>query len=189
METTKNGTRAIEQDHLNLLEKLLRRKDRPERKRRQVLHYCQAHVVSESKIWRELCLFREAGSAGLSFSKEPLCVFDYADGKLRERILALINKLPVGTLSDFRELTIFTDNFRDRVKFLSDLVLGLFLDREKGSGGESADTARYTDFFVQKMFRELDFIHEIAGLLAIERVNTEYENRLCDKFMDEEVLI
>jgi len=38
METTKNGTRATKQDHLNLLEKLLRCKDRPERKRRQVLN-------------------------------------------------------------------------------------------------------------------------------------------------------
>jgi hypothetical protein len=189
METSKTSANITEQDHLNLLEKLLRRKDRPERKRRQVLNYCRAHFLSESKIWRELCLFRGDGPAGILFGKEPLCVFDYADGKLRERILALINKLPVGTLSDFRELTIFTDNFRDRVKFLSDLVLGLFLDREKGSGGESADTARYTAFFVQKMFTELDFIHDIAGLLAIERVNTEYESRLCDKFMDEEVLI
>ena len=131
METTKNGTRAIEQDHLNLLEKLLRREDRPERKRRQVLNYCREHFVSESKVWRELCLLREAEPAGILFGEEPLCVFDYADEKLRERILALINKLPVGTLSDFRELTILTDNFRDRVKFLSDLVLGLFLDREK----------------------------------------------------------
>jgi len=189
METTKNSTKATEQDHLNLLEKLLRRKDNPERKRRRVLNYCRAHFVSESKIWRELCLFRGEGPAGISFGKEPLCVFDYADGKLRERILTLINKLPVGTLSDFRELTILTDNFRDRVKFLSDLVLGLFLDREKGSEGETADTARYTAFFVQKIFTELDFILETAGLLAIERVNTEYENRLCDKFMDEEALI
>jgi len=189
METTKNGANATKQDHLNLLEKLLRRKDRPERKRRQVLNYCREHFVSESKVWRELCLFREAGPAGNLFGKEPLCVFDYADEKLRERILALINKLPVGTLSDFRELTIFTDNFRDRVKFLSDLVLSLFLEREKGSGGESADSARYTGFFVQKMFTELDFIHEIAGLLALERVNTEYESRLCDKFLDEEVLL
>ena len=189
METTKNGTRATKHDHLNLLEKLIRCKDRPERKRRQVLNYCRAHFVSESKIWRKLCLFREAGPAGILFGKEPLCVFDYTDGKLRERILALINKLPVGTLSDFRELTILTDNFRDRVKFLSDLVLGLFLDREKGSGGESADTARYTAFFVQKMFTELDFIQETADLLAIDRVNTEYENRLCDRFMDEEMLV
>ena len=189
METTKNGARAIPQDHLNLLKKLIRREDRPERKRRQVLNYCQANFVSESKIWRELCLFRKDGPAGVLFGKEPLCVFDYADEKLRERILALINKLPVRTLSDFSELTILTDNFRDRVKFLSDLVLGLFLDRENGSGREPADTARYTAFFVQKMFTELDFIRETAGLLAIERVNTEYEDRLCDRFMDEEMLI
>ena len=72
---------------------------------------------------------------------------------------------------------------------LCDLTLGLFLEREKGSGGQSADTARYTDFFVQKMFRELDFIHEIVALAALERVNTEYESRLCDMFLDEEVLV
>lgn len=194
METSENITKAMaqrleaEQEYLNLLEKLLRRKDGPREKRRQVLDYCKANAVSESTIWRELSLFREAGAAGILFGKEPIWFFNIPDMELRERILSLIKKLPVQTLSDFRELTIFADQFRDRVQFICDLMLSIFLETEKGAWRDSTDTAQYTDFFIQKMFKELDFIHEIINLLTIERANTEYESWLSSKLLNGEVV-
>lgn len=177
-----------EQDHLNFLERILTKGEEPSRKREQVLAYCEKQGVNERTIWRELALFREAGAIGILFEKEPFLIFDYQDKKLRERILVLIKRLPQESLSDFRQLVTLTDRFLERVQFVCDFLLHLFLEREKGSYIEKVDTSKYTDFFVQKMFREIDVIDEIADLKAFQNLNDEYEQRLCDKLLDDELL-
>ena len=161
----------------------------PGSKRKEVLEDCATQAVEECRIWWKLALFREVGSTGLLFAKEPYRYFDLLDEKLREQILVGIKKLPQETLSDFRELTTFTGRFLDRVQFLCDAVLHLFLQREKGAYRESPDMSLYTDFFEHKIFRELMVIREIFDLHPFQSLNDKYESWLCDKVLDEEVLI
>ncbi|NVM57196.1 MAG: hypothetical protein HWN51_03640 [Desulfobacterales bacterium] len=123
------------------------------------------------------------------FEKEPYRYFDLLDEQVREHIIVLIKKLPLKTLSDFRELITFTDRFLDRVGFLCDLLLYFFLEKEKGAYRESENMSRYTDFFDNKLFRELEMIHEITDQHPFQSLNDKYESWLCDKVLDEEVLI
>ena len=177
----------IEQEDLNFFERLLTKPVEPEEKRKEVLNYCCRQSVAECTVWWKLALFREAGAAGLLREKEPYRHFDLVDEKLREQILVGIKKLPHETLGDFRALVTFTGWFLERVQFVCDAVLHLFLQREKGVYRESPDMSLYTDFFDQKMFRELDVIHEITDRYPFRSLNDQYESWLCDKVLDEEV--
>ena len=176
-----------EKEDLNFFHRLLTKPGEAEDKRKEVLSYCCQWSVAEPTVWWKLALFREAGATGLLNEIQPYRYFDLLDEKLREQILVGIKKLPQETLGDFRELVTFTCRFLERVQFLCDAVLHLFVQREKGAYRESPDMSLYTDFFDQKMFRELDMIHEITDLYSFGSLNDRYESWLCDKVLDEEV--
>ncbi len=178
-----------QQNSLNFFEKVLKEPGEPESKRKEVLEHCLTKAVGECAVWWKLALFREVGSSGLLFEKEPYRHFDLLDEKVREQILVLIKKLPLKTLSDFRELVTFTGRFLERVQFLCDSLLYFFLEKEKGAYRESPDMSLYTDFFDHKMFRELDVIHAITDRYPFHSLNEQYESWLCDKVLDEELLI
>lgn len=108
---------------------------------------------------------------------------------MRERILTLIDKLPEDTQADFRGLLDFTDLFQDRMLFLCDLILYLFLEREKGSFKSSEDILKYLDFFHQKLFREFEFIQEITQPGSVKNFILEYTGWLADRFLDMEALV
>lgn len=190
-DSAKTVTQSVEgqRNSLNFFEKLLTEPGEGEQKRKEILEYCSTQTVEERRIWWKLALFREVGSTGMLFEKEPFRYFDLLDEQVREQILVLIKKLPVKTLSDFRELITFTDRFLERVQFLCDALLYFFLEKEKGAYRESWDMSRYTEFFDHKMFRELQMINEIFDLHPFHSLNDKYESWLCDKVLDEELLI
>ncbi len=175
-------------NYLALLRRILKKKFPVTEKRQEILAHCEEQSVNESDVWLDLALYREAGSNRVPGKKELFTLFDVKDRKLKERIPDLIRKLPSQTLSDFRELVIFTDRFRDRIEFLCDALLYIFLEHEKGSYRESADTHRYTEYFSNKLFREGDVLNDCAKA-GIKGMNDRYLGWLCDKIMDEEVLI
>lgn len=178
-----------EQEDLNFFERLLAKPGEAEDKRKEVVNYCFQQSVAERTVWWKLALFREAGATGLLCEIQPYRYFDLLNEQVKEQILVGIKRLPQETLSDFRELVTFTGRFLERVQFLCDAVLHLFLQREKGAYRESPDMSLYTDFFDKKMFRELDVIHEITDRYPFRSLNDRYESWLCDKVLDEEVLI
>ena len=190
-DTHNTSTESVEgqRESLNFFEKILTEPTEPTNKRKEVLQYCAHHQTQEGRVWRKLALFREVGSTERLFEKEPYRYFDLLDEQLREQILVLIKKLPVKTLNDFRQLILFCDRFVERIQFLCDLLLYFFLEREKGAYRETWDMSLYTDFFHNKMFRELEMIHEITERHSFERLNEKYESWLCEKLLDEEVLI
>ena len=190
-DSTQTVTQSVEgqRNSLNFFEKVLSEPGEPESKREEVLKYCSTQAVEERRIWWKLALFREVGSTGLLFAKEPYRYFDLLDEQVRQQILVLIKKLPLKTLSDFRELITFTDRFLERVGFLCDTLLYFFLEKEKGAYRESWYMSLYTDFFDHKIFRELMVIREIFDLHPFQSLNDKYESWLCDKVLDEEMLI
>ncbi len=192
--TTDRGQKdmqSYEGQHNSLLffEKILSCSGKPEEKRRQVLEYCSFFGIQERTIWKKLAMFREVGATDKLFKEDEFNYFKDTDEQIREQILVLIKKLPLETIKDFKELVSFTEIFLDRVRFLCDSLLHFFLEKEKGAYRETWDMSLYTDFFEHKMFRELDFIHEIINMYSFESLNDKYGTWLWEKVLDEEVLI
>jgi len=184
-------TQSLEghRESLDFFEKILTEPAEPQSKREEVLQYCEIEGRAEHTVWRNLALFREEGSTEQLFAKAPHQYFDLLDEQLREQILVLIKKLPVKTLNDFREIITFSERFIGRVQFLCDLLLYFFLEKEKGAYRERWDMSLYTDFFHNKMFRELEKINEITERHPFQKLNEEYQLWLYEKLLDEEVLI
>lgn len=176
-------------EELEFYQRLLSKPEDSTEKREVLLSYCSRQSVKEREVWWNLALFRETGAEGLLYESPPDCYFDSLNNTLRRQILSGIKKIPLETLTDFRELIVFTSLFLDRAQFLCDFLLRLFLLRESGCYRESQDMSEYTNFFVQKMFREIDRIHEITNLNLFSDLNDLYEQWLSDKAVDEEVLI
>jgi len=192
--TTDRGQKDMQsyegqRNSLIFFEKILSCPCEPEEKRRQVLEYCSSFSIQERTIWKKLALFREAGATDKLFKEDEFNYFEDTDEQIREQILVLIKKLPLETIKDFREIVSFTERFLDRVRFLCDALLHFFLEKEKGAYRETWDMSLYTDFFEHKMFRELDFIHEIINMHSFQNMNDKYGTWLWEKVLDEEVLI
>ena len=185
---TAAGLEILRKD-LELYQRLLSKPEAPSEKRQALLSHCADEAVGEADVWWSLALFRETGAEGLLYESPPECLFDSLSSNLRGQMLKAIPKLPLETLTDFRALISFTMRFLDRARFLCDLLLHLFLQRESGAYRESQDMSGYSDFFVQKMYRELDRIHEITNVNLFDDLNDLYEQWLSDKAADEELLI
>ncbi len=117
----------------------------------------------------------------------PFAWFDGQDEKVRERILALISRLPVETLADFRELVVLTERYLERIGFMADQLLYVFLEREKGAWRESEDSGAYTELFVERVFQETELVREMAWSHSLAELNGKYENWLSQRSLDSEV--
>ncbi len=179
---------AIEKE-FELLHRLIFKAKDPSGKREALLSYCNERSVEEWEIWWKLAMFRESGAEGLLYESPPDFSFDSPRSNRRQQILERIWSIPLEALGDFRELIVFTSMFLDRVQFLCDFLLSLFLERESGFYRKSKDMSGYTDFFVQKMFQEIDKIDEITYLNLFDDLNYLYDQWLSDESADEEVLI
>ena len=196
MESHKNGRRQIKrklseaQVCLKLFNEILDGPGDASQKREQLLEYCRTHEFEESSMWERLALYRQQGPAGLLPGEEQECLFEYKQQRLRQRILELIGKLPGSTLGDFTALLSFRKQFLERLEYVSELLLYFFLEREKGLWRESQDSSVYTNYFNHKLFREFNEINEIIMASgSIEALRAEYESRLCDQALDEEVAV
>ncbi len=181
--------RYEEEECLELLNRLSRGKETPEARREELLNYCGRHSYPEKQLWRQLSIYAQTGEIKPDLDLNAPLFFDSQIKKMRERIILLIDKLPEDTQVDFRNLLDFTDLFQDRMMFLSDLLLYLFLEREKGSSKSSEDILKYLDFFHQKLFREFEFIQEIIQPGSVKNFILEYTGWLADKFLDMEALL
>lgn len=178
-----------EKECLDLLNRLSKSKKTPEARREEVLRYCGRQSFSEKQVWRRLSVYAQTGEIKPDLDLQAPLFFDSQIKKMRERIILLIDKLPEDTQADFRNLLDFTDLFQDRMLFLCDLILYLFLEREKGSFKSSEDISKYLDFFHQKLFREFEFIQEIIQPGSVKNFVLEYTGWLADKFLDMEALL
>ncbi len=181
--------RYEEEECLDLLNMLSKDKETPEARREEVLNYCRCHSYPEKQVWRRFSVYAQTGEINPALDLKAPLFFDSQTKKMRERILTLIDKLPEDTQADFRNLLDFTDLFQDRMLFLCDLILYLFLEREKGSSNSFEDISKYLDFFHQKLFREFEFIQEITQPGSVKNFILKYTGWLADKFLDMEALV
>lgn len=186
--STEQG-RYEEKECLELLNRLSRGKEMPEARREELLNYCGRHSYPEKQVWRRFSIYAQTGEIKPDLDLNAPLFFDSQIKKMRERIILLIDKLSEDTQADFRNLLDFTDLFQDRIMFLSDLLLYLFLEREKGSSKSSEDISKYLDFFHQKLFREFEFIQEIIQPGSVKNFILKYTGWLADKFLDMEALL
>jgi hypothetical protein len=137
--------------------------------------------------WCELPAFPGEGTeaqAGLPFG-----LFDRLREKLRARIVELRAALPPRALEDFRTLVVLIERCLERMQLHTDVVLHSFVEREKGTPEDGGDRRRYAVFWVHKLFRELEVVEDLLDRCPLPRLLQAYEDHLCDRFLDEEVLL
>jgi hypothetical protein len=144
--------------------------------------------LEEQQLWRELAASRLKGRSGGQSPIGAECGWPEHQ-KLRERVRVLIGRLPIGSLEDFWGLVAFTETFSSRVRFVCDLVVYLFAEREKGPEPDCPDAERYLDFFVQKLMWELEVVDRIAHEQPLSALEGEYCQWLWDRILDGEVLV
>jgi hypothetical protein len=144
--------------------------------------------LSERELWRALAAYRRTGGA---LSPRLLSAEFVASDrqKLRERVRLLIGRLPVDSLQEFSGLVAFTETFVSRVQFVCDLVVYLFVEREKGLQSEGTEGRRYVQFFVEKLMWELEVVSRIAEQQPLSALEGEYLSWLTDRILDGEVLL
>jgi hypothetical protein len=194
MDSQENGRQEVprefleEQQLLKLLEGILNGQDEGSQKRKRLVSYCRSRGFEESIMWAKLALYRQQGPAEVPFFIEHVSLFGYKQQKLRQRILELIGKQPRESLGDFRELLCFRKYFLERLEYVSELLVYFFLEREKGLWRESQDSSVYTNYFNHKLFSEFNAINEIiADSAGLKKLRSEYESRLLEQELDEDV--
>jgi hypothetical protein len=137
--------------------------------------------------WCELPSFpgeEHEAQAGLPFG-----LFDTLREKLRGRIVELRAALPPQALEDFRTLVVLIERCLERMQLHTDVLLHNFVEREKGARDDAGDRRRYAVFWVHKLFRELEVVEDLLDRCPLRRLVQAYEDHLCDRFLDEEVLL
>jgi len=172
---------------LKILLRILNGSEEAPRKRKRLLKYCRKWGFDESEMWAKLALYRQIGPVDVLFDIEQVGHFADKQQRLRQRIIALIGRLPQESLDDFRSLLDFRRFFLERLEYVSDLLVYFFLEREKGLWRESQDSSVYTNYFNHKLFREFNAINEIvAGSPDIAQLRNRYQSWLLDQALDEE---
>ena len=103
-------------------------------------------------------------------------------------MVQLIKELCPIRLSDFRQLVIFTERLSERIEYLCDLVLDIFLGKERGPVAGPLETTQYTDWIIHRMLREAEAIQRFSDPQAFEKLNEEYARWLADGIIDEGIV-
>ena len=127
---------------------------------------------------------RQEAQGGLPFG-----LFDPLREKLRARIVELRAVLPPRALQDFRTLVVLIERCLERMQLHTDVLLHSFVEREKGARADAGDRRRYALYWVHKLFRELEVVEDLLDRCPLRRLVQAYEDNLCDRSLDEEVLL
>ncbi len=119
----------------------------------------------------------------------PFGLFDPLREKLRARIVELRAVLSPRALEDFRALVVLIERCLERMQLHTDVLLHSYVEREKGTPEDAGDRRRYAVFWVHKLFRELEVVEDLLDRCPLRRLLPAYEEHLCDRFLDEEVLL
>jgi hypothetical protein len=170
----------------------VRSEDEPGSMRQRLLCYCRRYRISERAGWREIAAFDVKGLerlVGAAHMRRPQ-LFDGVDRRLREAIVRLTVQLSRDTFDDFAALLNLLERFIERIRFLSDLVVHVFLERERGNSGSEPDAESYLCWYTNKLFREVDVIAQAAKEEEfLDAISARYWDWASEKLLDEEAII
>jgi len=154
----------------------------------EVLQCCNRQGISEQRLWHGLAIYRQSGS--LDCPELPWADLTLSSRrKLRRRIAGLIGELPPESLQQFRALVQLSATVADRAQFVCDLVVYLYLEREKGHRWTGSDGRMYAEFFAGKLMWELEMMRQLAEQHPLVHLAEEFGLWLSDRILDGEVLI
>lgn len=156
--------------------------------RKNLLNVYSGHYYGERMIWYDLALFREVGPIGILAGATVHTLFNRKEERMRARVFSLIRKLPYASLSDFRDFVLLTARLIERISYICTMATILFLEREKGVARESNDVRVYTDYFTSKLFWETEVLYELRHEKSMNNFYTKYDEWLCDKLLNPEVV-
>jgi hypothetical protein len=165
---------------LQLVSRLATEEVSPQRRRSWVVQYCRRCAVKERSIWDSLALYRQAGPQAILSDPPRQTIFSLQRPHVREAILGAVPAAPQRVLDEFRYLLRFGEQFLDRMGFLCDRMLEMFLQEDPWV--EPYEAQLCIEVFLGKLSEELEVLGRIAtsGYSTDELVR-HYEDWLLDR--------
>jgi hypothetical protein len=136
--------------------------------------------VKERSVWDSLALYRQAGPQAILADPPRQTIFSLQRPHVREAILAAVPAAPRGVLDEFRHLLRFGEQFLDRMGFLCERMLEMFLQEDPWV--EPYEAQLCIEVLLGKLSMELEVLGRIAtsGYSTDEFVR-QYEDWLLDR--------
>ena len=151
-----------------------------QRRRSWMLEHCRRYTVKERGLWDSLALYRQAGPQAILSDYAQQTIFALQRAHVCEAVIGTLPAEPQEVLGEFRCLLRFGGQFLDRMGFLCDWMLEMFLQEDPWV--EPYESQLCIEILLDKLSEELEVLRRIAtsGYSTDEFVK-EYEDWLLDR--------
>lgn len=165
---------------LQLLGRITTEAVSPQRRRSWMLEHCRRYAVKERSVWDSLALYRQAGPQAILSDSARQTIFALQRAHVCEAIIGGLPAAPQEVLGEFRRVLRFGGQFLDRMGFLCDWMLEMFLQEDPWV--EPYESQLCIEILLDKLSEELEVLRRIAtsGHSTDEFVR-EYEDWLLDR--------
>ena len=168
---------------LLLIHRILTEPTPPARRRGWLLEYCRRRSADERELWRALAGYRSSDATALLAGDHTRgSIFSRQAALVRENILSQLIDTPRCVLGGFDELSALLQLIGDRLQFLCDWVLELFLTPDPWLQIDSHHLEVAGEVFLQKLAEEVERLQELHAQrprLSVAELTSEYRDWLC----------
>ena len=147
---------------LQVIYRLLQEPETSAQQRAWVLQHCRRTAQSEQQLWHALARYREEGPAAVLDDGAARTVFAPQMPLVREKLLRQLIATPRAVVGEFRQLLRFTQELTDRIRFLCDWMLALFVQQDPWLDAYEATQA--LEVLLHKLTEQLEVLDEIIHL-------------------------
>lgn len=178
------------EEQVLLMRRMLSETAPPVRRRGWLLEHCRRTGADERQGWRALARYRQAGAPALLASAlSRSTIFDRHTEYAREAILSLLIDAPPCVLSEFQELAELLELIADRLRFLCEWALEVFLDPAPGRHGGAYEQDLAIEALLRKLAEEVERLRELFDQwprLSVAELGCEYRDWLGRRAMVDE---
>ena len=171
------------EQQLLLIHRILTEPTPPPRRRDWLLEYCRHSGADERALWRALAGYRSRDArALLACDHTRGSIFSRQTALVREHILSRLIDTPSCVLYEFSELSELLQLIGDRLLFLCDWVLELFLTPDPWLPLDSHHLEVACEVLLQKLAEEVERLRELHAQrprLSLAELTSEYRDWLC----------
>ncbi len=168
---------------LLLFHRILTEPTPPPRRRDWLLEHCRRRSADERDLWRALAGYRSSDATALLHADHTRgSIFSRQAALVRENILSQLIDAPQCVLGGFDELSQLLQLIGDRLQFLCDWVLELFLTPEPWQQIDSHHLEVAGEVLLQKLAEEVERLRELYAeqpRLSLDELTSEYRDWLC----------
>lgn len=174
---------ALLEQQLLLIHRILTEPTPPPRRRDWLLEHCRRTGADERQLWRALAGYRSSDARALLAGDHTQgSIFSRQAALVREHILSRLIDTPNCVLYEFSELSELLQLIGDRLQFLCDWVLELFLTPDPWLPLDSGHREVACEVLLQKLAEEVERLRELYAErppLSAAELTSEYRDWLC----------